>query len=66
MEALMYGVTLVVMGISDYLITAGMIVVGCGSVWAKLVSTIICFIGNFVFRKYLVFPMPKKNNLKGK
>lgn len=66
MEALMYVVTLVVMGISDYLITAGLIVVGCGSVWAKLVSTIICFIGNFVFRKYLVFPMPKKNNLKGK
>ncbi len=60
MELVMYMVTLVVMGGSDYLLTLGLILVGCGDVMAKLISTIICFIGNFVLRKYLVFPLPNR------
>lgn len=58
-ELLMYIVTLVVMGYSDYFLTWGLITLGCSSIIAKLISTILCFIGNFIFRKYLVFPLPK-------
>lgn len=60
MELLMYILTLCIMGIWDYSLTLGLISIGTGSLIAKLSASIICFIGNFVFRKYLVFPMPRK------
>ena len=59
MEFLMYLIILIIMGTSDYLLTYMGIKIGMGDISAKLISTIICFIGNFVLRKYLVFPMPK-------
>lgn len=59
MEFLMYCFILVIMGASDYFITWGLIALSMGAVGAKLISTILCFIGNFVLRKYLVFPMTK-------
>ncbi len=58
-EFLLYLVILVIMGVSDYWLTWTGIHIGMGDVSAKLTSTIICFIGNFMLRKYLVFPMPK-------
>lgn len=60
MELLMYILTLLIMGFCDYSITWGLISIGTGSMLAKLLSSVICFIGNFVFRKYLVFPIPGK------
>ena len=59
MELLMYLIILTVMGISDYVLTWSGIKVGMGDISAKLISTIICFVGNFLLRKYLVFPLPK-------
>ncbi len=58
-ELLVYLFTIAFMGISDYLLTWLFIAIGFGNMWAKLTSTIICFIGNFVLRKYFVFPLPK-------
>lgn len=63
-ELLMYLITLTIMGGADYLLTVSGIKIGMGSISAKLIATIICFIGNFVLRKYLVFPIPEK--IKGK
>lgn len=59
MEFLMYCLILVVMGSLDYGLTAGLISLKMGTTCAKFISTIICFIGNFVMRKYIVFPMVK-------
>ena len=63
MELLIYLIILVIMGISDYLLTWSCIKLGMGDISAKLISTIICFIGNFALRKYLVFTIKKR---KGK
>ena len=60
MEFLMYLVILVIMGTSDYVLTWIGVSSGMGDISAKIVSTIICFIGNFTLRKYLVFPIKKK------
>lgn len=59
MELIMYFVTLIIMGGCDYLLTVGLIEIGAGALTAKLITSVICFIGNFVFRKYLVFPLPR-------
>ena len=59
MEFLMYCLILVIMGTCDYFFTLGLICLYMSTVGAKLVSTIICFIGNFLLRKYCVFPMTK-------
>jgi len=58
MELLMYLITLVIMGGCDYFITYGLVSASIGALWAKFISSVLCFIGNFVFRKYLVFPLP--------
>jgi len=58
-ELLMYLVTLCIMGVFDYSLTLGLIKIGTGCLTAKLTASIVCLIGNFVFRKYLVFPLPK-------
>jgi len=59
-EMLMYVFVLIVMGWSDYFITYGLIRVGLNDILSKTISTVVCFIGNFVLRKWLVFPLRKK------
>lgn len=54
-ELLAYIVTLVVMGVLDCAMTTGLIYIGLYPVWSKVWSTLFGFIGNFLFRKYLVF-----------
>jgi dolichol-phosphate mannosyltransferase len=55
-EVAMYLFSVVIMGGADYIATIG-IVVAFGSVfWSKVAATVIGFFGNFLFRRYLVFP----------
>jgi dolichol-phosphate mannosyltransferase len=59
-EIFMYLVTLAVMGLFDVGITLGLAAVGVAPFFAKMVAAALGFVGNFAFRKYLVFPEPKK------
>ena len=54
-EILAYALTIFIMGSLDYAITAGLSAAGVMPVWSKSWATLIGFIGNFTFRKYLVF-----------
>lgn len=54
-EVVAYIITLVVMGLVDYGATFGLLALGMSVVWSKAWAAIIGFIGNFLFRKYLVF-----------
>lgn len=58
-ECLLYILTMFVMGSCDMFLTYVMMTCGMGSGAAKLIASLICFWGNFAFRKYLVFPLPK-------
>ena len=59
LEFLIYLAMLVIMGSMDYILTCFGIKIGFGNVFAKFIATIICLIGNFGLRKYLVFPNRK-------
>ena len=54
-EVLAYIVTFCIMGALDYGVTAGLVAAGISPAWSKTWSAQIGFIGNFLFRKYLVF-----------
>jgi glycosyltransferase involved in cell wall biosynthesis len=55
-EVILYIVSIAVMGFIDYGTTRGLIGLSWNPLWAKFWSSIIGFIGNFLFRKWLVFP----------
>ena len=50
-----YVLVVCIMGILDYVLTYGFVALGLSPVASKTFSTIIGFVGNFLFRKYLVF-----------
>ena len=50
-----YVLVVCIMGILDYVLTYGFVALGLSPVASKTISTIIGFVGNFLFRKYLVF-----------
>lgn len=50
-----YVLVVCIMGILDYVLTYGFVALGLSPVASKTLSTIIGFVGNFLFRKYLVF-----------
>lgn len=54
-EVLAYVVTLIIMGGLDYGVTWGLVALGMSAVWSKAWAAVIGFVGNFLFRKYLVF-----------
>lgn len=54
-EVLAYTLTLCVMGALDYGITAGLAALGVMPIWSKAWAALVGFVGNFAFRKYLVF-----------
>ena len=54
-ELAAYTVTLAVMGLLDYGITAGLISIGLGKVFAKAAASLVGFVGNYLLRKYFVF-----------
>lgn len=55
-ELLAYIATLVIMGTLDYVMTKLFIAIGIAPVWSKGWATLLGFIGNFLLRRYLVFP----------
>lgn len=54
-EIFAYIVTIAVMGFADLILTEGLVALGMSAVWAKAWSSLICFAGNFLMRKYYVF-----------
>lgn len=58
-ELFMYLLTLVIMGVFDLGVTLGLLALGASAFFAKTIATLLGFVGNFVLRKYLVFPERK-------
>lgn len=54
-EVLAYGLVVASMCLLDVGMTAGLVTLGLDPVWSKAWATLIGFVGNFFFRKYLVF-----------
>ena len=59
-EILMYLVTLAIMGALDWQVTKSLIAAGMTAGWAKTVSVIVGFFGNYILRRVLVFPERKR------
>ena len=55
-EILMYLLTVAIMGAFDVGITMNLAQWGMTPLWSKTLATIFGFVGNFLLRKYLVFP----------
>jgi glycosyltransferase involved in cell wall biosynthesis len=60
-EVFLYIVSVCAMGLLDYGITQSLIGLAVHPVWAKFWASILGFIGNFLLRKWLVFPERKRN-----
>ena len=56
MEIITYIITLLVMGSLDYYVTYGLLALGAGNFLSKTISSGVGVIGNFLLRKYFVFP----------
>lgn len=54
-EIFAYLLTIAIMWAADYACTSGLYVLGMDIMPAKIASTIVGFVGNFLLRKYLVF-----------
>jgi dolichol-phosphate mannosyltransferase len=57
-EAAAYLGSVGVMGLLDFGLTIGLALAGLSPTLGKIVSTLVGFIGNFSFRRLLVFPQP--------
>lgn len=55
-EVFMYFLILLIMGGVDYGLTYGFLGIGLSVFWSKCWAIILGLIGNFILRKYLVFP----------
>ncbi len=55
-EILLYLATVFVMGIFDYIVTMGLFAATNSAMWSKVAAVIVGFFGNFLLRRYLVFP----------
>jgi glycosyltransferase involved in cell wall biosynthesis len=60
-ELFFYLLSVSLMGALDYAATLGLIVLGTHPLWAKLLASILGFVGNFLLRKLLVFPKQNRN-----
>ena len=54
-EVLFYLLTLLIMGSTDYFVTFWFLNLGMTNLWAKSLSIVVGFFGNFLLRKYLIF-----------
>jgi glycosyltransferase involved in cell wall biosynthesis len=61
-EVLFYAVSVCVMGLIDYGLTRSLVGLAWNPVWAKFWASIGGFAGNFLLRKWLVFPERKRNS----
>jgi dolichol-phosphate mannosyltransferase len=55
-EIIAYGVTVALMGVLDLGMTVGLVAAGVGATAAKVISVAVGFVGNFLLRRFLVFP----------
>src|SRR6516165_9133990 len=55
-EVIAYVLTVILMGLADYGITVGLVGAGVPPTSSKIVATVAGFVGNFLFRRFLVFP----------
>ena len=60
-EIVTYLITLIIMGTIDYWTTFALITAGCGAFWSKSISSAVGVFGNFLLRKYFVFPEKQKH-----
>lgn len=57
-EVIAYVVTIIMMGLPDYGMTVGLIGAGIPPTSSKIVAAVAGFVGNFLLRRFLVFPQP--------
>ena len=58
-ELVTYLSSVILMGLVDYGLTVGMVAVGVSPAFSKIVATLAGFVGNFLLRRFFVFPQPK-------
>lgn len=58
-EIFIYLLTLAIMGALDWWVTKSLISFGMATGWAKTISVIVGFFGNYILRRVLVFPEKK-------
>jgi dolichol-phosphate mannosyltransferase len=59
-ELFLYGITIVFMGLVDFSLTKMMMTICEGVVLPKFTAAVMGIVGNFLLRKYLVFPQRRK------
>jgi putative flippase GtrA len=59
-EFFVYVVSVMAMCLADYFVTVALIGLGLRPFWAKFWGAVMGFLGNFLVRRYLVFPEKKK------
>ncbi len=57
-ELIAYFVTIALMGVVDYGFTIGLVTLGLAPTLSKTIATFVGFAGNFLLRRFLVFPEP--------
>jgi putative flippase GtrA len=55
-EVLAYSVTVIIMGLLEYSLTISFVSLGIIPMLAKVMAVVIGFFGNFILRKFIVFP----------
>jgi dolichol-phosphate mannosyltransferase len=58
-ELAAYVSSVFVMGLIDYSLTIGLVVAGASPLFSKIVATAVGFVGNFLLRRFFVFPQPE-------
>ena len=46
------------MGLIDYGLTIGFVTAGVAAIFSKVIATFVGFVGNFLLRRFFVFPQP--------
>ena len=58
-EIVAYLATILLMGMVDYGVTVGLIGAGVAPTFSKIAAALTGFIGNFLLRRFFVFPQPR-------
>jgi dolichol-phosphate mannosyltransferase len=57
-EVFAYIGSVCLMGLVDYGLTIGFVALGAAATLSKIIATLVGFVGNFLLRRFLVFPQP--------
>jgi dolichol-phosphate mannosyltransferase len=58
-ELAAYLCSVLLMGLVDYGLTIGFVAVGVAAIFSKVIATLVGFVGNFLLRRFFVFPEPR-------